>query len=82
MTPLADPHPAAENRQPGLHAAARASLAPCIQQLTDELLDALFARPDDRADLVREPAFPLPIAVICELLGVPLSDSEVIRPAR
>ncbi len=55
------------------------ALAPRVQRLTDTLLDALFARPDDHADLVRDFAFPLPISVICELLGVPVSDSEVIR---
>jgi cytochrome P450 len=46
------------------------ALAPRVQQLTDELLDAMLARPDGRADLVEALSFPLPIGVICELLGV------------
>lgn len=47
-------------------------LKPRIQQITDELLDALSRE----ADLVTELAYPLPIRVICELLGVPLEDQE------
>ena len=45
-------------------------LKPRIQQITGELLDAL----PQEADLVAELAYPLPIRVICELLGVPLED--------
>ncbi|WP_017609931.1 cytochrome P450 family protein [Nocardiopsis xinjiangensis] len=47
-------------------------LKPRIQQITDELLDAL----PQEADLVTELAYPLPIRVICELLGVPLADQD------
>jgi cytochrome P450 len=46
-------------------------LAPRIQEITDELLDGLAAREDEPIDLVAEFAYPLPISVICELLGVP-----------
>ncbi|MBO8200218.1 cytochrome P450 [Streptomyces smyrnaeus] len=53
-----------------------AALEPRIRELTGELLDAMLARPDGRADLVASLAFPLPIAVICELLGVPDLDRE------
>ncbi|MGI5348092.1 cytochrome P450 family protein [Streptomyces sp. CA-250714] len=48
-----------------------AALEPRIRELTAGLLDAMLASPDGRADLVASLAFPLPIAVICELLGVP-----------
>jgi cytochrome P450 len=55
-------------------------LAPRIQQLTDELLDPLVARAADSSfDLVAEFAYPLPVAVICELLGVPESGRERFR---
>lgn len=47
-------------------------LKPRIQQITDELLDTL----PREADLVTELAYPLPIRVICELLGVPLEDQD------
>ncbi|MFC5906021.1 cytochrome P450 [Streptacidiphilus monticola] len=52
-----------------------AALRPRIQQLTDELLDAL-AEAGPGQDLVQAFAFPLPVRVICELLGVPLADQE------
>ncbi|MFI9004005.1 cytochrome P450 [Streptomyces sp. NPDC053541] len=54
-----------------------AALRPRIQQLTDELLDAMA--PAGRADLVDAFAFPLPITVICELLGVPAADRDSFR---
>ncbi|WP_433298433.1 cytochrome P450 family protein [Pseudonocardia sp. CA-142604] len=55
-------------------------LAPRIRQLTDELLDPLVARAADSSfDLVAEFAYPLPVAVICELLGVPESGREKFR---
>jgi cytochrome P450 len=47
------------------------AMAPRIQQITDELLDGLAAHGAEPADLVTEFAYPLPIKVICELLGVP-----------
>lgn len=50
-----------------------------IQQITDELLDAMAARPERTADLIAALAFPLPMTVICELLGVPDLDRERFR---
>jgi 6-deoxyerythronolide B hydroxylase len=47
-------------------------LRPRIQELADELLDNLAKR--SSVDLVEDYAFPLPIGVICELLGVPRED--------
>ncbi|OKI01025.1 cytochrome [Streptomyces sp. CB02923] len=55
------------------------ALRPRIQQITDELLDAMLAAPDGRADLVDALAFPLPLTVICELLGVPDIEREAFR---
>ncbi|GGL94155.1 cytochrome P450 [Streptomyces fumigatiscleroticus] len=49
-------------------------MLPRIQQVADELLDAMA--PLGRADLVESFALPLPTAVICELLGVPAEDRE------
>ncbi|MFE9376789.1 cytochrome P450 [Streptomyces sp. NPDC006855] len=54
-------------------------LAPRIQEMTDDLLDAMLAAPDRTADLVEALSFPLPMAVICELLGVPFQDREDFR---
>lgn len=46
-----------------------AALAPRIQQVTDELLDVIAA--DGKADLMGSLASALPIAIICDMLGVP-----------
>jgi cytochrome P450 len=54
-------------------------LAPRIQRTTDTLLDRMLAAPDGRANLVEALSFPLPITVICELLGVPDLDRESFR---
>lgn len=53
------------------------ALRPRVQQITDELLDAMV--PSGHADLVDALAFPLPMTVICELIGVPDLDREVFR---
>ncbi|WP_229073105.1 cytochrome P450 [Actinoplanes sp. DH11] len=53
------------------------ALRPRIEQITDELLDALAGR--ESADLIDTFAFPLPIQVICELLGVPAADRDAFR---
>ncbi|MFE2158921.1 cytochrome P450 [Streptomyces lydicus] len=55
------------------------ALRPRVQQITDELLDAMLDAPDGRADLVEALAFPLPMTVICELIGVPAMDREAFR---
>ena len=47
-------------------------LAPRIQQIADELLDAVAGR--GRMDLIAEYASPLAVAVIAELLGIPAAD--------
>ncbi|GAA3367557.1 cytochrome P450 [Streptomyces sannanensis] len=49
-----------------------AELRPRIQEITDQLLDAIV--PAGRADLVADFALPLPVTVISELLGVPVTD--------
>jgi cytochrome P450 len=52
-------------------------LRPRIQQIVDELLD----RAEDQRgmDLIEEFAYPLPVIVICEMLGVPVADQERFR---
>lgn len=45
------------------------ALAPRIERIAGSLLDALDGR--DGADLIATFAYPLPMTVICELLGVP-----------
>ncbi|APU15536.1 MULTISPECIES: cytochrome P450 family protein [Actinoalloteichus] len=47
-------------------------MRPRVQQITDALIDAVAA--DGSADLVTALALPLPITVICEMLGIPVGD--------
>lgn len=47
-----------------------------IQQIVDERLDAVATRGDGQMDLVTDLAYPLPVEIICELLGVPVEDQE------
>ena len=54
-----------------------ADLAPRIQQIVDDLLDATEGR--DRFDLIDSFAYPLPVIVIAEMLGVPSGDIEVFK---
>jgi len=56
-----------------------AALRPRIEEITASLLDSMagrFASGDGSADLIEAFAFPLPITVICELLGVPAADQN------
>jgi cytochrome P450 len=52
-------------------------LRPRIQEIADELIDRVSAAGE--MELVTEFAFPLPITVIAELLGVPAADRERFR---
>ena len=50
------------------------SLRERTQQTVDELLDAALEA--DRVDLLEGFAYPLPVRVICDLLGVPVEDQD------
>jgi cytochrome P450 len=52
-------------------------LRPHIQEITDHLIDAVESR--GQMDLIDDFAFPLPITVIAEMLGVPIEDRKQIR---
>jgi cytochrome P450 len=52
-----------------------ADLEPRIAELTTELLD----RAGERFDLIDALAYPLPVIVIAELLGIPISDRGLFR---
>ncbi|MGC7099825.1 cytochrome P450 family protein [Amycolatopsis lurida] len=53
-------------------------LRPRIEQITEELLDRMEAEGGE-PDLLEAFAFPLPITVICELLGVPEAERAEFR---
>jgi cytochrome P450 len=52
-------------------------LRPRIEQATGDLLAAM--RPGSTVDLIEAYALPLPLTVICELLGVPTADRDEFR---
>ncbi|EGJ74217.1 PlaO5 [Streptomyces sp. Tu6071] len=54
------------------------ALRPRIQQIADELIGTMKAA-GPPADLAEGLSYPLPIAVICEILGVPYADRERFR---
>lgn len=56
------------------------SLREPISDIVDQLVAALAEQPDDEpVDLVTEFCLPLPIKVICRLLGVPEADADRFR---
>jgi cytochrome P450 len=49
-----------------------------IQQIADELIDAIYESKKE-IDFINDFAYPLPIIVISELLGLPVEDREKLR---
>ena len=54
------------------------ALRPRIRTLVDELLDVAVEK--GTFDVISEVAYPLPVIVICELLGVPAEDRHLFGP--
>ena len=52
-------------------------LRPHVQELVDRLIDRAAAAGE--MELIEEFAYPLPVTVICELLGVPPQDHETFK---
>ena len=48
-----------------------------IEEIADQLLDAMYDK--EEINLIDDFAFPLPIIVICEILGVPSEDRDKFR---
>lgn len=73
--------------QPSFSPRAMEALRPRVQQIADELLDkaerAAEERgeraPDRKMELIKEFAYPLPVTVISDMLGMPVEDREKIR---
>jgi cytochrome P450 len=53
------------------------SLRPRIQAVVDELLDAV--EPRREMDLIHDFAYPLPVTVIAEMLGIPAADRDKFK---
>lgn len=58
-----------------------AALRPRVEEITDGILDLLSTCPDGRTDLRETFAYPLPIEVICRLMGVPDEPRARLRHA-
>jgi cytochrome P450 len=73
--------------QPSFTASAIEKLRPRIQQIVDDLLDAAETvaaergerAPDRQMELISQFSYPLPITVICDMLGIPPQDREQTR---
>lgn len=66
---------------PAFSAKRMRALSGHVQELVDAYVDDMLAAraPGETVDLHAHLAMPLPVAVICRLLGVPESDSEYFR---
>jgi len=53
------------------------AMRPHIQEIVDTLLDRV--RDAHTMDLIEDLAYPLPVTVICEMLGVPTADRDVFK---
>lgn len=73
--------------QPSFNARALDALKPRIQRITDELLDKAEqeaaargeAAPERRMELIKAFAYPLPVRVISDMLGIPEEDREMLQ---
>lgn len=54
-------------------------MRPGVQQIADQLLTDLLARPERTFDLVEEFAVPLPLTVMSDMLGIPRADRDRFR---
>ena len=54
------------------------ALRPAVQAMVDELLDGMAEK--EEVDVIEALAFPLPVTVIGELLGVPAADRAAFQP--
>lgn len=73
--------------QPNFTARAMEMLRPRIQKLVDDLLDTIERKAAERGeaagerrmDLVESFAYPLPVTVISDMLGIPVEDREKVH---
>lgn len=73
--------------QPSFSAARMEAMRPRIQKIAEDLLDAAEraaaergeVRPNRRMNLIEAFAYPLPVTVISDMLGIPREDREKVR---
>ncbi|HTX97498.1 MAG TPA: cytochrome P450 [Mycobacterium sp.] len=54
-------------------------MEPFVVRLANDLLDKVKARGPGRFDVVEHFAYPIPVAVICKILGVPVEDEPMFH---
>ncbi|MEE6177295.1 cytochrome P450 [Mycobacterium sp. 050134] len=54
-------------------------MEPLVVRLADDLLDTVKGRNFTRLDVVEDFAYPIPVAVICKILGVPVEDEPMFH---
>jgi hypothetical protein len=64
---------------PDFHPAAVAALQPVVTSTVHQVLDQLVARGRSEIDLVADLAYPVPVAVIARLFGIPEPDRPRLR---
>lgn len=52
-------------------------MRPWVERLVDDILDA--AEPEGAMDVTAQLAYPLPVTVICQMLGVPVEDRSLFE---
>ncbi len=55
------------------------SMEPFVVRLANGLLDKAKSRGNTRMDVVEDFAYPIPVAVICKILGVPVEDEPMFH---
>lgn len=54
-------------------------MEPFVARLANDLLDKVKAGGSSRMDVVEDFAYPIPVAVICKILGVPVADEPMFH---
>ena len=54
-------------------------MRPRIQEIVDDIID--HVEPRGHMDLIADFAFPLPVNVICDMLGIPAEDRDLFGPS-
>jgi pimeloyl-[acyl-carrier protein] synthase len=55
------------------------TMVPRIQRIVDDLLDRAVAKDAGGMDFIADFAYPLPVMVICDMMGIPAEDQDKIE---
>jgi cytochrome P450 len=54
-------------------------LRPRMREIARDLLDLAMTKEADTFDVIEDLAYPLPLQIVCEILGVPYEDRDLLR---